>query len=69
MKELKKYFCKVDVEDYMTVDVTDGELVYFEIFSEFDGEKNDLCVGLTKKEVRELIRNLQNEMNELNSII
>lgn len=59
-----KYNCKVDTNDYMTVEITDGELVYFETHQLIDGNDEECVVGLSKDQVRELIKYLEIQLDK-----
>lgn len=71
MKELKKYHCRVDKEDYLTVDIVDKGSVYayIQIFNLIgqdtkliEGEYNEGVLGLSKDQAKELIKELQSRL-------
>lgn len=61
---VKRYNCNINNEDYMEVNLELDKLVYFEVVFEGEYGETSHSVGLSKKQVEELINDLQRKLDE-----
>lgn len=59
MSKTVKYHCNIDTDDFMVFEVDKNDLTYFEIFNYFGSEETSCAVGLTRKQVVDMIAKIQ----------